>query len=112
MGIQTVCGSPMYMAPEIMKKKKYDFKSDLWSVGIIFYEMLVGRTPFKAKNIFDLMRQIEKQDIKYPMISICSEQCEDLLFKLLKKIQMRELLGMIFLNIPGLNRSLRREKIC
>lgn len=85
MVIQTVCGSPMYMAPEIMKKKKYDFKSDLWSVGIIFYEMLVGRTPFKAKNIFDLMRQIEKKDIKLPKDINVSEECEDLLIKLLKK---------------------------
>ena len=85
MVIQTVCGSPMYMAPEIMKKKKYDFKSDLWSVGIIFYEMLVGRTPFKAKNIFDLMRQIEKQDIRLPQDINVSEECEDLLIRLLKK---------------------------
>ena len=34
--IQTICGNPMYMAPEIMKNKKYDHKSDLWSIGIIF----------------------------------------------------------------------------
>ncbi len=85
MVIQTICGSPMYMAPEIMKKKKYDFKSDLWSVGVIFYEMLVGRTPFKAKNIFDLMRQIENKEIKLPKDIDISSECEDLLFKLLKK---------------------------
>ena len=71
--------------PEIMKKKKYDFKSDLWSVGIIFYEMLVGKTPFKAKNIFDLMRQIEKNNIKLPDDIYVSPDCKDLLFKLLKK---------------------------
>ena len=37
--IQTLCGSPMYMAPEIMKYKKYNDKSDLWSVGIVLYEL-------------------------------------------------------------------------
>ena len=35
-------------APEIMKNKKYDYKSDLWSIGVIFYEMLIGTTPFKG----------------------------------------------------------------
>ena len=51
MVIRTICSSPLYMAPEIMKNKKYDLKSDLWSVGIILYEMLVGQAPFELKNI-------------------------------------------------------------
>ena len=85
MVIQTICGSPLYMAPEIMKNKKYDFKSDLWSVGIILYEMLFGHAPFKAKNIFDLMRQIDKNEIKIPRDTNITKDCKDLLLKLLKK---------------------------
>ena len=85
MVIQTICGSPLYMAPEIMKNKKYDLKSDLWSVGIILFEMLVGHAPFKAKNIFDLMKQIEKNDVKIPRDTKISDDCKDLLLKLLQK---------------------------
>ena len=38
--LDTICGSPMYMAPEIMKFKKYDTKADLWSLGVMFYQMI------------------------------------------------------------------------
>ena len=47
--------------------------------------MLVGKTPFKAKNIFDLMRQIEKNKISLPDDINISDDCKDLLFKLLEK---------------------------
>ena len=41
----------MYMAPEIMLKKRYNNKSDLWSVGVIFYELVFGTTPYKKLKI-------------------------------------------------------------
>mgnify|MGYP003389021956 CR=1 FL=1 len=83
--IQTICGSPLYMAPEIMKSQKYDYKSDLWSVGIIFYEMLVGNTPFKSKNIYELIRRIENEEVKVPSKFKLSINCQNLLYSLLKK---------------------------
>ena len=83
--IQTLCGTPMYMAPEIMKHKKYDIKSDLWSVGIILYQMLFGCTPFKAKNFIDLIGKIENSEIKIPEEFKISSLCQDLLKGLLKK---------------------------
>ena len=110
MVIQTVCGSPLYMAPEIMKNKKYDFKSDLWSVGIIFYEMLVGRTPFKAKNIFELMRQIEKNKITLPKDIKLTEECKDLLFKLLKKNPDERISWDDFFNHPWLNSKFKEKE--
>nr|QDY51950.1 protein kinase domain protein [Mimiviridae sp. ChoanoV1] len=83
--IQTICGSPLYMAPEIMKNQKYDYKSDLWSVGIIFYEMLIGYTPYKSKNIYELIRKIENDNIDIPNKFHLSIDCKNLLFALLKK---------------------------
>lgn len=41
-------GSPLYMAPEALKKNEYTHKSDIWSIGIIVYEMLIGDNPWKA----------------------------------------------------------------
>ena len=46
----------MYMAPEIINKKDYDNKSDLWSVGIILYQMVYGTVPFNVNNFLDLIK--------------------------------------------------------
>ncbi|CAG8572433.1 5553_t:CDS:10 [Paraglomus occultum] len=65
---ETLCGSPLYMAPEILRYEKYDAKADLWSVGAVLYEMATGRPPFKAQNHIDLLKKIElgEDDIKFP----------------------------------------------
>ena len=68
-----------------MKNKKYDYKSDLWSIGIIFFEMLTGRTPFQAKNIYELIRKIENDKVKIPSKFNLSTSCSDLLLSLLQK---------------------------
>ena len=83
--IQTICGSPLYMAPEIMKNKKYNHKSDLWSIGVIFFEMLTGKPPFKAKNIYELIRVIENDPVEIPTKFILSRDCRNLLLSLLVK---------------------------
>ncbi|KZS96920.1 other/ULK/ULK protein kinase [Sistotremastrum niveocremeum HHB9708] len=57
---ETLCGSPLYMAPEILRYEKYDAKADLWSVGAVLYEMCVGRPPFRAQNHIELLKRIEK----------------------------------------------------
>ncbi|CAN0366173.1 unnamed protein product, partial [Hapterophycus canaliculatus] len=47
---ETICGSPLYMAPEILQGHKYGAKADLWSVGAILFEMLAGKPPFGGQN--------------------------------------------------------------
>src|SRR5437762_13541888 len=65
---ETLCGSPLYMAPEILRYERYDAKADLWSVGAVLYEMVTGRPPFRAQNHVELLRKIEKGNdrIKFP----------------------------------------------
>ncbi|KAF9899381.1 Serine/threonine-protein kinase, partial [Lobosporangium transversale] len=61
---ETLCGSPLYMAPEILRYEKYDAKADLWSVGTVLYEMCTGKPPFRAQNHVELLKRIEKaQDV-------------------------------------------------
>lgn len=48
-------GSPLNMAPEILAGLDYDNKVDIWSIGIVFYEMLFGKVPYTAENIVDLL---------------------------------------------------------
>ncbi|OJT04188.1 Serine/threonine-protein kinase ATG1 [Trametes pubescens] len=64
---ETLCGSPLYMAPEILGYQKYDSKADLWSVGAVLYEMAVGKPPFRAQNHIELLKKIEEsKGIKFP----------------------------------------------
>ncbi|KAF9972266.1 Serine/threonine-protein kinase [Actinomortierella ambigua] len=61
---ETLCGSPLYMAPEILRYEKYDAKADLWSVGTVLYEMCTGKPPFRAQNHVELLKRIEMaQDV-------------------------------------------------
>jgi serine/threonine protein kinase len=43
-------GSPLYMAPEVLLKNHYSYKSDIWSLGIIYYEILFGSRPWSARD--------------------------------------------------------------
>jgi len=82
---ETICGTPLYMAPEIMQFKKYSIKSDLWSVGIILYEMIVGRTPYKAANHMELLHKINTQSVIIPASLNISESCKSLISGLIQK---------------------------
>ncbi|KAJ2237510.1 Serine/threonine-protein kinase [Coemansia sp. RSA 1722] len=57
---ETLCGSPLYMAPEILHYEPYDAKADLWSIGAVVYEMMTGKQPFHASNHVELARIIER----------------------------------------------------
>ena len=54
----TVCGTPFYMAPEILLSKGYDAGIDYWAMGVVFYEMLIGYEPFYADDEMGLYREI------------------------------------------------------
>lgn len=48
--MRSIVGTPLYMSPQILNKQAYTNKSDLWSLGLIFYEMIYGQTPWPANN--------------------------------------------------------------
>ena len=64
-GFDEVLGSPLYMAPEVIKKVKYDTKVDIWSLGIVAYILLSGRPPFNGKSKDEIYLQLSTQTIQY-----------------------------------------------
>ncbi|XP_048233454.1 serine/threonine-protein kinase ATG1t isoform X2 [Ricinus communis] len=56
---ETVCGSPLYMAPEVLQFQSYDDKADMWSVGVILFELLNGYPPFHGRTNFQLLQNIK-----------------------------------------------------
>eukprot|EP01084_Bolivina_argentea_P217201 368838_1 len=80
----TLCGSPQYMAPEIMQGRQYDAKADLWSVGMILYECVVGKTPFRGRNQMELLRNIMVRPLTIPSSLDISPGCKSIVKMLLK----------------------------
>jgi len=54
------------MAPEILKKQKYDFAVDWWSFGVLLYEMIIGVFPFDEETEKELCRAICQDKVDYP----------------------------------------------
>eukprot|EP00756_Hemistasia_phaeocysticola_P032665 Hpha_TRINITY_DN16421_c2_g7::TRINITY_DN16421_c2_g7_i1::g.159005::m.159005/K08857/NEK1_4_5; NIMA (never in mitosis gene a)-related kinase 1/4/5 len=54
----TFCGTPYYLAPELWENKKYSKKADVWSVGVLLYEMLALKRPYTAQNMRGLMEKV------------------------------------------------------
>jgi serine/threonine protein kinase len=82
---ETLCGSPLYMAPEIFLSSTYSTKADLWSLGVILYQSLYGRPPFNSKNQVELVHDLRNGGITYPKNVHVSPACLDLLYGLLQK---------------------------
>ncbi|KAL5698911.1 cAMP-dependent protein kinase [Ranunculus cassubicifolius] len=65
--LHTTCGTPAYVAPEVIAKKGYDgAKADLWSCGVILYVLLAGFLPFQEENVVAMYRKIYRGDFKCP----------------------------------------------
>ncbi|KAJ4978043.1 hypothetical protein NE237_008823 [Protea cynaroides] len=101
---ETLCGSPLYMAPEIMQLQKYDAKADLWSVGAILFQLVTGRTPFTGNNQMQLLQNIVKStEVRFPQdTKDLSSDCIDLCRKLLRRNPVERLTFEELFNHPFL----------
>jgi serine/threonine protein kinase len=79
----TLCGSPLYMAPEVLERARYGAEADLWSVGAIIFEVLTKKPPFTGTNYIVLLENIRKTRPAFPPGVRPSDSCTDLIKRLL-----------------------------
>ncbi|XP_051270364.1 aurora kinase A [Dicentrarchus labrax] len=87
----TLCGTLDYLPPEMIEGKTHDEKVDLWSLGVLCYEFLVGKPPFEAKTHEETYRRISRVEYTYPAQANTSAGAKDLVARLLKHNPMHRL---------------------
>lgn len=78
-----ILGTPSYMSPEQVAGKKVDGRSDIFSLGVVFYELLTGEKPFQGESIATLMYQIANE--RHPNPKIKNERIPDVCIKIIDK---------------------------
>ena len=73
----------MYMCPEILNGSTYSTKSDVWSMGVIFYQLLFSKTPHKANSLEELISKVNKKVIRFPQ-KLTTPGLQELLEAMLK----------------------------
>jgi serine/threonine protein kinase len=89
-GMDLVLGTPLYMAPELVQHQRYSEKVDVWSLGVITYQLLCGKTPFDGKNIKRINQNICQKEITFPERGWknVSENAKDFILRCLDKNQI------------------------
>ena len=82
--LKTSCGTPLYVSPELILKEKYDERTDIWSLGVIFYYLLYGKFPFYSENINEMFTKIIKEQPELSDQEVSSE-ANDLIMRMLDK---------------------------
>ncbi|KZV94712.1 kinase-like protein [Exidia glandulosa HHB12029] len=91
--LTSVAGTVYYMAPEIIYRKGYTFTSDWWSLGVMAFELLFGRRPFRGKKSVEVMRSIMHDTPEIPEATghMASAEAKDCIMRLIEKSPSKRL---------------------
>lgn len=87
MSLRTVCGTPDYLSPEVIRGQDYTFSVDWWASGVLLYELLLGYSPFEIQDddMNELYRKIVEDEVELPRDSSISQEASSMLTGLLTK---------------------------
>ena len=79
---KTICGSPLYLPPEMVKGSSHDKTADIWCIGVLLFELITGSPPFPGNDLETVARNIIKLNISWP--AQMDPDAKDLISKILK----------------------------
>ncbi|CAD8046596.1 unnamed protein product [Paramecium primaurelia] len=77
--MNSLVGTPLYMSPQILKRQSYTSKCDIWSLGLILYELLYGITPWHSSNLVELMAKLDSKPLDFPCFPRVSDQTKQII---------------------------------
>ena len=80
---KTICGTPNYIAPEVISSLGHSFEVDIWAIGIIIYTLLIGKPPFETRDVKITYDKIKKAEFYFPQNSKISNSAKNLIKKIL-----------------------------
>ncbi|CAD8087916.1 unnamed protein product [Paramecium sonneborni] len=113
--MNSLVGTPLYMSPQILKRQSYTSKCDIWSLGLIFYELIYGITPWHSQNLVELMAKLDTKPLEFPSQPKVSELTIKIIKGCLqineeKRISWDELFSLIGMqeqtNLPEINHQI------
>ncbi len=76
---RTICGTPNYIAPEVLEGKNgHSYEVDIWSLGVIIYTLIIGKPPFETSNVKSTYDKIRKNIYRFPDHIAISDDARDL----------------------------------
>ena len=100
---KTVCGTPNYIAPEVLYGTGHSYEVDIWAIGVIIYTLLIGKPPFETREVKTTYTKIKKADFSFPITSKISVSAKNIIKKILvldpkKRPSLNDLLSDDFFN--------------
>jgi len=107
--LRTICGTPHFMAPEVLSRRPYDEKCDVWSCGIILYFMLCGACPFDGEDLEEIFDAVRREPLRMYGFAWrgVSKEARSLVVLLLRRIPRTRLSAQQVLESPWLREAKR-----
>ncbi|XP_026355090.1 serine/threonine-protein kinase PLK4 [Ursus arctos] len=99
----TLCGTPNYISPEIATRSAHGLESDVWSLGCMFYTLLIGRPPFDTDTVKNTLNKVVLADYEIP--TFLTREAKDLIHQLLRRNPADRLSLSSVLDHPFMSRN-------
>ncbi|CAD8200618.1 unnamed protein product [Paramecium pentaurelia] len=115
--LRAQAGTPLYMSPQVLECKEYSNKCDIWSLGLVLYELLFGRTPWLCRSFDTYLMEIQTKPLQFPYEIEISANVKDFIKRCLKieehnRMSWAELLKHPMLQFQGkLKRQATQERL-